>query len=258
MGGVASIPSTDPGCTLQVIGAGFSRTGTVSMALALEKLLGGPVCHGGTQMHMLGDEYARRWVEVYEARHDRPELLRRLREVTRGFVGITDMPGVHFVEELLELYPEARVVGVRRDADRWWKSANEMHDKMTPWYMDVLLWPVPTSRWFARWHELAMERTKELGLLPFGPEYLDRYNDWVSRVVPEEKIVWMEMKDEWGPLCKMLDKPKPDLPFPRANDAEAAEGLIREKVKKATFIWSGIIGAVAISAAVAHRIYRRT
>lgn len=92
----------------------------------------------------------------------------------------------------------------------------------------------------------------------FFAEYLDRYNDWVSRVVPEEKIVWMEMKDEWGPLCKMLDKPKPDLPFPRANDAEAAEGLIREKVKKATFIWSGIIGAIAISAAVAHRIYRHT
>lgn len=53
MGGVASRPSSDPDCTLQVIGAGFSRTGTVSMALALEELLDGPVCHGGTQMHML-------------------------------------------------------------------------------------------------------------------------------------------------------------------------------------------------------------
>lgn len=53
MGGVSSRPSSDPDCTLQVIGAGFSRTGTVSMALALEELLGGPVCHGGTQMHML-------------------------------------------------------------------------------------------------------------------------------------------------------------------------------------------------------------
>ena len=46
MGGVPSKP--DPSKSLQVIGAGFSRTGTVSMQLALEILLDGPVQHGGT------------------------------------------------------------------------------------------------------------------------------------------------------------------------------------------------------------------
>jgi hypothetical protein len=49
MGGVPSIP-TDPSRKLQVIGAGYSRTGTVTMQLALEKLLDGPVLHGGTQI----------------------------------------------------------------------------------------------------------------------------------------------------------------------------------------------------------------
>ncbi len=49
MGGVPSI-STDPSRKLQVIGAGYSRTGTVTMQLALEKLLDGPVMHGGTQI----------------------------------------------------------------------------------------------------------------------------------------------------------------------------------------------------------------
>lgn len=39
----ASVPKT-----LQVIGAGYSRTGTVSFSKALERLLGGPVCHSGT------------------------------------------------------------------------------------------------------------------------------------------------------------------------------------------------------------------
>ena len=56
MGGVPSIP-TDPTRTLQVINASYSRTGTVSMQLALEKLLNGPVCHGGTQL--LGREDGR-------------------------------------------------------------------------------------------------------------------------------------------------------------------------------------------------------
>ncbi|KAK5633626.1 hypothetical protein RRF57_009340 [Xylaria bambusicola] len=49
MGGVASIP-TDPSRKVQVISAGYSRTGTVSMSLALEKLLGGPILHGGTRI----------------------------------------------------------------------------------------------------------------------------------------------------------------------------------------------------------------
>lgn len=49
MGGVASVPD-DPTRSLQIIGGGYSRTGTLSTALALEKLLDGPVMHGGSQL----------------------------------------------------------------------------------------------------------------------------------------------------------------------------------------------------------------
>lgn len=54
MGGVASIP-TDPSRTVQVISAGYSRTGTVSMSMALDKLLDGPILHGGTQIFVRDD-----------------------------------------------------------------------------------------------------------------------------------------------------------------------------------------------------------
>jgi hypothetical protein len=49
MGGVPSVP-TDPTRRLRVIGAGYARTGTVSMAMALEKLLDGPAMHGVNQI----------------------------------------------------------------------------------------------------------------------------------------------------------------------------------------------------------------
>ncbi|KAL1877914.1 hypothetical protein Daus18300_002267 [Diaporthe australafricana] len=256
MGGVASKPGSDPDCTLQVIGAGFSRTGTVTMALALERLLEGPVCHGGTQMHLLEEKYPRQWVEVYRARHDRPKLLAALRNVTRGFVGITDMPGVHFVEELCEIYPEAKVICVRRDPKRWLQSAQHMSNKMTAWYMPLLTWPMPATRWFATWLELAVERTGEMGLLPFDEEYLTRYNEHVARVVPPERLFWMEMSDGWAPLCKMLDKPIPEEPFPRANDSEAADELIELKIKAACMAWSGILGAVGLAAWVGLRAFK--
>lgn len=54
MGGVASIP-TDSSRTVQVISAGYSRTGTVSMSMALDKLLDGPILHGGTQIFVRDD-----------------------------------------------------------------------------------------------------------------------------------------------------------------------------------------------------------
>lgn len=56
MGGVPSLP-TDRTQRIQVIGAGYSRTGTLSMCMALETLLGGPVMHGGT--HLFGREDGR-------------------------------------------------------------------------------------------------------------------------------------------------------------------------------------------------------
>jgi hypothetical protein len=61
MGGVPSKP--DPSRTLEVVGCGYARTGTMSLQLALEKLLDGPVQHGGTHFiqrtdgeHLLGEE----------------------------------------------------------------------------------------------------------------------------------------------------------------------------------------------------------
>lgn len=53
MGGVPSKADPSKG-ELQVIAAGYSRTGTVSIQLALEHLLDGPVLHGGT--HVLARE----------------------------------------------------------------------------------------------------------------------------------------------------------------------------------------------------------
>lgn len=49
MGQEASVP-VDKGRRLEVIDAGFSRTGTLSYAYALEKLLDGPVHHTASQL----------------------------------------------------------------------------------------------------------------------------------------------------------------------------------------------------------------
>lgn len=87
-------------------------------------------------------------------------------------------------------------------------------------------------------------------------EYLTRYNEHVARVVPPERLFWMEMSEGWAPLCKMLDKPIPEEPFPRANDSEAADELIELKIKAACLAWTGILGAVGLAAWVGLRAFK--
>ncbi|KAH8898634.1 hypothetical protein GQ53DRAFT_635203, partial [Thozetella sp. PMI_491] len=49
------------------------------------------------------------------------------------------------------------------------------------------------------------------------------YNKQIEESVPKDNLLIMTVDQGWEPLCKFLGKPVPDEPFPRANDAEAAD-----------------------------------
>jgi hypothetical protein len=146
MGGKPSKP--DPSRSMEVISAGYGRTGTESMQLALERLLEGPVQHGGTnainrtdgKCHIPHEPvprycmYARPaivtihaapllittliWTEFSwwgiqalqaQAAGDKELTKSYLRKMMAGYVAGTDFPTCVFVEELMEIYPNAKV-----------------------------------------------------------------------------------------------------------------------------------------------------
>ena len=47
-----------------------------------------------------------------------------------------------------------------------------------------------------------------------------RYNEEVQETVPADRLLVWEPEDGWGPLCKFLELPVPDAPFPRVNDSK--------------------------------------
>lgn len=94
--------------------------------------------------------YVKLWTEIFDARHDRPRLLKLLKKATEGFVAITDAPGNCFIEELLELYPDAEVVCVRRNRANWWKSWSAVSSQASSWFLDMLMAPVPGKRWYPK------------------------------------------------------------------------------------------------------------
>ena len=48
----------------------------------------------------------------------------------------------------------------------------------------------------------------------YGPEFYRMHNEEVRRFVPQERLLEFNVKEGWGPLCKFLEVPEPDTPFP--------------------------------------------
>ncbi|KAL8370017.1 hypothetical protein RB595_000397 [Gaeumannomyces hyphopodioides] len=265
MGGNPSKPV--PEKKLQVIAAGYSRTGTVAMQLALEKLLSGPVLHGGTAILGREDAHCRLWVEAYKAKRagDFGRTCELVRQLTDGFVGVTDMPPLDFVPELLAVYPDARVVLTTRDPDSWLESIRPVAANASLWWLPYPMVLVPGWRWFpALSREFGTSTKIYLGLDedegPANPlpckELLLNWNQRVKSLVPPEKLLVMEIKEGWEPLCKFLGVPVPDEPMPRANDSAAAAKVAEDITMQLVKIWIGIASVVTVSGLAAFRLWR--
>lgn len=196
---------------MQIIGAGFGRTGTMSLKLALERL-GYKPCY-----HMLEvlrhPSHIKGWLAAGEGKPvDWEKMLAK-------FQAGVDFPLSPFYQELMAVYPEAKVILTVRDPQQWYESTRETIYKgasMPNWLISLL----PTHRHFLRmvratvWERLFQERFEER-------EYaIQRFNEWITEVkgnVPAERLLVFDVKEGWEPLCRFLGNPIPDKPFPRIN-----------------------------------------
>lgn len=83
----------------------------------------------------------------------------------------------------------------------------------------------------------------------FGLGYITVHNEWLKRTVPPSKIHFFSVKEGWEPLCKILNVPVPDEPFPRANEQAAMKELSDRIMAEVMWRWGGIIGATAVGIA---------
>jgi hypothetical protein len=207
---------------LKLIGAGLPRTGTNSLRLAVERLLGAERGLGGECYHMfrIKDDpaHARSWVRAFDGD------LSGVRAVLSGCVAAVDWPAAFFWRELLAANPGAVVLlSVRDSAQTWWDSfdATVLARKRLPE-------PLPGDDGsFATMRDLLLERT-------FGPRWDDpetaiagyeRHNTLVRSQCPPERLVEWTPSEGWGPLCRALGVPVPDESFPCTNSTNEFHAL---------------------------------
>ncbi len=107
---------------LELIGAGLGRTGTLSLKAALERVGYGP-CYYMMEV-LFAPERARHWLEQTEGgSHDWDAIF-------NGYRATVDWPAAAFWRELVERYPDAKVLLSLRDADRWYDSVMNTIDQV--------------------------------------------------------------------------------------------------------------------------------
>lgn len=213
---------------VKVIGAGFGRTGTLSLKVALERLGFGP-CYHMTELFGKPDH-----ITFWDEAADAVELGEPVawERVFSGYEATVDWPGCVFYGELVEAYPEAKVILTTRDPERWYDSAEKTIARM-PKLEEM----PPAQRLFVevgRFMDPGMRRgasmaEKIIDKKTFGGRFderkhavktFERHVEEVEKHVPPEKLLVYEVREGWRPLCEFLGVEEPDEPFPRLNERD--------------------------------------
>lgn len=183
----------------------MGRTGTNSLKLALEQLLGQPCYH---------------MIEVFPRPHHfglwtaacRGEAI-DWHALFDGFGAAVDWPVSAFWEELSAAFPDAIILHSERDPESWWKSASSTifakRDTPRPPPMAEMLDALLGSRFTPDVHD------KDSAIAAYN-----RLNAHVHATAPKDRLVVWRTGDGWEPICAKLGLPVPSMPFPHTNTTE--------------------------------------
>jgi hypothetical protein len=138
-----------------------------------------------------------------------------------GYGSCVDWPSAYYWRELMEFYPQAKVVLTYRTAESWWQSFEQT---LIPG-MRMTTDPDAVG--------LTLVRDKVFGGRPEDRAHaIACYEENVKAVkatVPPERLLVHNLGDGWEPLCAHLGVPVPSQPYPSRNSAgEFQKALLKD------------------------------
>jgi len=233
---------------MKVICSGMSKTGTKTLCEALRIL--------GYQVNDFEEQYfyqTEDWFKFLESGD-----LSILKKMYENVDAITDTPACVFWEELLNLFPEAKVVHMERNGGEENYVESCKVQSGTFGAFRHLYWISPNFRRLKR-HLMMAGTLVAFGLLK--PDYpWQVMSDWpaatgiryrqtntrVREVVPKERLLHFKHQDGWKPLCEFLGVPVPDVEYPHRNKG----GSITDEIVSTSYIFDPINRDIKIAIAI--------
>jgi hypothetical protein len=201
--------------TISLIGAGYGRTGTLSLKSALETL-GYNKCHHMIEVIQNPGE-SEKWLHAIDSKSVNWDRL------LEGYEATVDWPACHFYQELADYYPKAKVLLSIRDPMSWFES-------MSATTLGVIRKRMQTSK---------AGQSRNLGIelvvnAAFGGKIDDaehairifnQHTKAVVNAIDPNRLLIYDVREGWEPLCQFLDKPVPDIAFPRVNSRREFEEI---------------------------------
>lgn len=193
---------------LDVLGAGFGRTGTLSLRSALEAL-------GFSCYHMLDVPRHQGHVDAWAAAAIGESV--SWQALLAGFDAAVDWPAAAFWQDIVRASPETRVILTIRDSASWYASFRHT-------ILEKLKGPAPpkgspTRAIFDVAERVVLERTfaGRADDSAHAIEVFEAHNRQIITSVDASKLLVYRIADGWGPLCRFLRLPVPADPFPHLN-----------------------------------------
>lgn len=209
---------------LKLINAGLGRTGTTSLKVALERLGYGPCYH---MFDIVGsEERLGQWEEIVcDGR------IPDWKAVFDGYTSAVDGLCVLYYRQLMEAFPEAKMILTVRDAERWYQST---YDTLYQFVLKSEENPPPAGSRQSRMYHL-MNTIVWSGL--FDGRFSDKEyaigvyrerNQQIIRDVGADRLLVYDVKQGWEPLCAYLGVDVPPEEFPHANDTASMRDFIHQ------------------------------
>jgi hypothetical protein len=143
-------------------------------------------------------------------------------ELFSGYQSTMDEPGSVFYEQLMEAYPDARVILNVRDSESWYESRRSTIYHLTAaesgsafaMSQDPLARVANTLVWEGLFEGAFRDKQRAIAIF-------ERHNREVKERVQSDRLLVHDVKDGWEPLCRFLEVDVPaNISFPRLNTSE--------------------------------------
>lgn len=174
--------------------------------------MGGPCYHMTELLGKAG--HVDLWLDVAAGKPDWDAIF-------DGYVATVDFPASNYWRELAEVYPDAKIILSKRDAERWFASTQETIFSPT----------IGALHAGTKWGRMVSATVNDFigGDVQNKGAVIDAFNAHnaaVEKAFDPDRLLVFEASQGWKPLCDFLGVDAPSEPFPHINSRAEFQGVI--------------------------------